>query len=429
MRIAYCAAIAAVGLGACGVEVSEAVSPLTGGVSVSAGDVTCNGATDVAVSITGTSTSSVNPTDVVLIIDESGSIGAQNFTLVKQFAIELVNGVDVFEHGGKVGVVFFSTSVRTIIPLSTSRSAVVTAITNANYGQGNTCTGCGIDRATDLFQAGSDASHHRIAVVVTDGVANVAAPGYVPPPGTPNTAMAIANAYVVDRLAEGATEHISYVAIGVGAQIDLNQLRVIGTGDGDSNVYTTPNFGTLDATLFTQVITSPEATGAMLSLVINNLFVPGAPTATRGLATQVGQNIGWSIPAIQDQTATLSFSVTHAGNADGTFPLLASYSYSDAEGNALSLPDVSITVTGCDADDDGVPDNEDQCLGTDPGDVVDENGCSVDQLCPCNNNWRNHGEYVVCVAHTSTDFVRAGLLTHEQRADLVSAAAQSDCGK
>jgi len=435
MRCPRFAAAAALCLFACSDSLSETESPLTGGVSVTAGDVVCNGATDVAVSITGTSTTTTNATDVMLVIDESGSIGAPNFDLVKQFMRDLVNGVDVFDHGGKVGIVYFAGSnsgaggsARVISPLSASRTAVIAAINASVYTAGFTCTGCGIELSTDQFQAGSAAGHHRVALVVTDGIANSYRPTYHPPPGTPPGEISFANAMVVDALAEGAGEGVTYIAIGVGASIDLTQLRVIGTGPGDTNVFTTPNFSTLSQTSFQDVITSPEATNAMLALVINSLFAPGTPTATLGTATQVGQDIGWTIPAIQDTTATLTFAVTHTGSVDGTFQVIDSYTYSDTEGNALSLPNVSITVTGCDADGDGVPDNEDDCLGTDPGDPVDENGCSVEQLCDCPGA-RNHGEYVSCVAHTSKDFERQGLLTQAQRTALVVEAAHSSCGK
>src|ERR1043165_5437159 len=107
MRSPRGAALAAVCLFACSEQLSETESPLTGGTSVTAGSIVCEGSTDVAVSITGTSTSSVNPTDVVLIIDESGSIGAMNFELVKDFERDLVNGAGVYAAGGKVGVVYF----------------------------------------------------------------------------------------------------------------------------------------------------------------------------------------------------------------------------------------------------------------------------------------------------------------------------------
>ncbi|KAA0229393.1 hypothetical protein EDS67_11925 [candidate division KSB1 bacterium] len=93
------------------------------------------------------------------------------------------------------------------------------------------------------------------------------------------------------------------------------------------------------------------------------------------------------------------------------------------------------TGTNCDvqevtdADGDGVDDNADQCAGTVSGDVVDATGCSIAQYCPCDNGWKNHGAYVSCVAHSANDFVGAGLITETEKGDIVSEAAQSDCGK
>jgi len=92
-------------------------------------------------------------------------------------------------------------------------------------------------------------------------------------------------------------------------------------------------------------------------------------------------------------------------------------------GTNCDVPEVT------DADGDGVDDNADQCAGTASGDVVDANGCSIAQHCPCDNNWKNHGKYVSCVAHAANDFVDAGLITQAQKSAIVSAAGQSNCGK
>jgi len=62
------------------------------------------------------------------------------------------------------------------------------------------------------------------------------------------------------------------------------------------------------------------------------------------------------------------------------------------------------------------------------GDVVNESGCSIDQLCPCDNDWKNHGKYVSCVSHATGDFVAAGLIDINETGQIVSDAAQSDCG-
>ena len=85
----------------------------------------------------------------------------------------------------------------------------------------------------------------------------------------------------------------------------------------------------------------------------------------------------------------------------------------------------------CDLDDDGdgVADNVDSCPSTLPGEIVDATGCSIADVCPCENNWKNHGAYVKCVAHTSEDFVELGLITEEEKDAIVSSAGQSNCGK
>lgn len=74
------------------------------------------------------------------------------------------------------------------------------------------------------------------------------------------------------------------------------------------------------------------------------------------------------------------------------------------------------------------------CLDTPAGAVVNDQGCSIDQICPCGaplgrTAWRNHGEYVTCVTSASAEFLEEGRLTKAQRRDLVRQAAQSACGQ
>jgi hypothetical protein len=93
------------------------------------------------------------------------------------------------------------------------------------------------------------------------------------------------------------------------------------------------------------------------------------------------------------------------------------------------------TVAGePDADGDGVPDSLDQCADTPAGEVVNAQGCSINQLVPCSGprsggRWRNHGKYVSRIARVSKQFVRAGLISARERGQIVSAAARSRCGK
>jgi hypothetical protein len=84
----------------------------------------------------------------------------------------------------------------------------------------------------------------------------------------------------------------------------------------------------------------------------------------------------------------------------------------------------------CDSDDDNdnVADNVDTCPFTLTGEIVNVTGCSVNDLCPCENNWKNQGAYIQCVAHTGEDFVAAGMLTEVEKDTIVSIAGMSSCG-
>jgi hypothetical protein len=87
-----------------------------------------------------------------------------------------------------------------------------------------------------------------------------------------------------------------------------------------------------------------------------------------------------------------------------------------------------------DEDGDGVPDSVDLCPGTPAGAIVDSDGCSIDQLAPCTGpasggTWKNHGQYVSTVAQAAGAFVAQGLISAEQADEILTQAAQSDCGK
>ena len=86
-----------------------------------------------------------------------------------------------------------------------------------------------------------------------------------------------------------------------------------------------------------------------------------------------------------------------------------------------------------DADSDGVADSLDHCPGTPAGAIVDANGCSIDQLAPCSGpasggTWKNHGQYVSTVAHAVEAFLAQDLISEDQAEEIISQAAQSDCG-
>ncbi len=94
----------------------------------------------------------------------------------------------------------------------------------------------------------------------------------------------------------------------------------------------------------------------------------------------------------------------------------------------------AFSLTGeTDADGDGVADSLDQCPDTLPGAIVDADGCSIDQIVPCEGpttggRWKNHGKYVSSTAHAVEAFLEQGLISADQAEAIISQAAQSDCG-
>lgn len=89
----------------------------------------------------------------------------------------------------------------------------------------------------------------------------------------------------------------------------------------------------------------------------------------------------------------------------------------------------------CDADDDsdGIADAVDACAGTASGASINASGCSSPQLfeyvCSTSGAYRNHGEYVSCVAAEAIRQVSVGMMTEDQKGAVIAAAAQSNIGK
>lgn len=87
-----------------------------------------------------------------------------------------------------------------------------------------------------------------------------------------------------------------------------------------------------------------------------------------------------------------------------------------------------------DADADTVGDACDACVGTAASTAVDNDGCSLDQYCPCDldddgNAWASHGKYVRCYTDAVFRFRLLHIVTGEEAEALRMAARATECGQ
>jgi len=117
------------------------------------------------------------PVDIVILLDESGSISSGNFNLIKSFLSRLIGWLDIDSGNTRVGLVKFSTNVGTSINLNVHSSVVSlqSAILALSYDGGSTDTAAGLQyvRTTMLTSAAGDRSNvSNVVIVLTDGRSN-----------------------------------------------------------------------------------------------------------------------------------------------------------------------------------------------------------------------------------------------------------------
>ncbi|XP_054836734.1 matrilin-4 [Eublepharis macularius] len=115
--------------------------------------------------------------DLVLVIDGSKSVRPQNFELVKQFVNQIVDFLDVSSHGTRVGLVQYSSRVRTEFPLNkyTTAEDVKKAVQRVQYMEKGTMTGLALKHMLEHSFSDAEGARPlsqnipRIGLVFTDG--------------------------------------------------------------------------------------------------------------------------------------------------------------------------------------------------------------------------------------------------------------------
>ncbi|XP_057711865.1 collagen alpha-1(VII) chain isoform X3 [Corythoichthys intestinalis] len=164
--------------------------------------------------------------DLVFLVDESSSIGANNFDKMKDFIVRVVTHFPLIgQEGTQIAVVHFSDEPRIEFQLNhhKDRNSVLRGIKGLHYGGGNTKTGKGISYVLqEMFQESlgmrRDVAH--VLVLITDGRAQ----DDVDHPS---------------RIARALG--VSILAVGV-ANADLQELSRVAAPGSYKNVFFSPTF-------------------------------------------------------------------------------------------------------------------------------------------------------------------------------------------
>ena len=113
-------------------------------------------------------------TDIVFVMDESGSIGSANFMLMKTFLSQLVRRLDIHSGHTRVGLITYSSGIGNGFNLSdyNTVASVQSAISSLTYAGGGTNTAGALTyvRTTMLTSAAGDRGNvSNVVVVLTDG--------------------------------------------------------------------------------------------------------------------------------------------------------------------------------------------------------------------------------------------------------------------
>ncbi len=155
-----------------------------------------------------------------MVLDESGSVMAHNFELVRQFVIQYVDSLQIGPDDNRVGVITFNESAREQFSLDTHTNAASlrNAVAALPYSQGSTNIPNALCQLLRVFSADgrTDPSVFRVALVLTDGESTVTTNdcGYT----------TVAEAAAALRT---ASQPINVFVIGVGSNVRREDLEAI----------------------------------------------------------------------------------------------------------------------------------------------------------------------------------------------------------
>lgn len=307
---------------------------------ISTDHIDCDGLLKVTIALTAAPDITANPTDIVLVLDRSGSMAGSPLANMKAGAKKFIDIIDEatdgahdgqIGSGSRIGIVSFASAATADTQLITSVAALKAAVDGLT-ADGLTNHADAFSTAGSLFDPSS--SNQKVVVMFTDGKTTVG------PPPSPIAAALRSSGVII------------YCIGLVGSDgIDVSTLNDWATDPDASHVAVTPDDAELED-LFADLaanISKPGATNIVIDEVVNAAFViTSVLSPNKGTATLINSNtLKWSIASLgttASEGATLEFYIRHVGQSSGTKLVNQSITYSDTENNTVTFPAPTVTV-------------------------------------------------------------------------------------
>ena len=307
---------------------------------INATRIDCEGSLRVTLSLTAAPDIISNPTDIVLVLDRSGSMAGTPLASMKTGAKTFIDIIaeatggtasGQIGSGSRIGIVSFADTATENTQLITSVDTLKNAVDQLTAG-GSTNHADAFTKATQLLSAPS--SQNRVIVLFTDGNTTAGAPP------TPVAEAAKAQGIIIYCIG----------LVGSGG-VDVGMLNQWATAPSSAHVSVTPDAEDLEE-LFAELAANISKTGAtniVINEIVNSDFViTSILTPNKGTATMVNSTaLRWNIPALgvtASESAVLEFFVRHTAQTQGTKLVNQSITYSDQEGNVVRFPEPTVIV-------------------------------------------------------------------------------------
>ncbi len=302
--------------------------------------IDCLGSLKVTLALAASPDISSNPTDIVLILDRSGSMAGDPLANMKAGAKKFIEIIDEatdnsqdgnIGSGSRIGIVSFADTAVQNTSLITSVDALKAAVDSLTAG-GATNHADAFAKASALFDPTS--SNAKVMVMFTDGKTTAGI--------NPNPVAAAARAAGI----------IIYCIGLVGADgIDPAILNEWATDPDASHVAIAPSDDDLEDLFadLAQNISKPGATDIVIDEVINpDFIITSIMMPTKGTASMINATtLKWTIDELgttSNEGASLEFFIRHVADTSGTKLVNESITYTDNENNVAIFPKPTVLV-------------------------------------------------------------------------------------